>query len=88
MKTTWDLKDEHALDRGKWQLTAKVTPMGDQGDLPPVSEVGTEPLLEAKSQMRAFTKEVSAWILECKAWNVEYKLAKAKNTQAWTGTGN
>ena len=31
--------------------------------------------------MRAFTKEVSASISECKAWNAEYKLAKANNAQ-------
>ena len=31
MKTTWDLKEVNVLDRGKQQVTAKVTSVGDQG---------------------------------------------------------
>ena len=37
-------------------------------------------------QKKAFTKEVSAWILECEAWNGECKLAMARNAQAGIGT--
>ena len=38
--------------------------------------------------MRAFTKEVSAWISECKAWNAECKLVRANNAQVGAGVGN
>ena len=34
MKATWDLEDKHAWDRGQWQVTTKVTSVGDQGDHP------------------------------------------------------
>ena len=88
MKAAQDLKDEHALDWGQRQVTTKVASVGDQGDSPSRSEVNTKPLSEAESQIRAFMKEVSAWILECKAWDAEYNLDRAKNTQARTGTGN
>ena len=88
MKITLDLEDEHALGRGQWQVTAKVTSLRDQGEAPPDSDVGTNPLLEAESQIRAFMREVSAWISDCRAWNTEYKLARARNAQARTGTGN
>ena len=69
-------------------MTAKVALAGDQGDSPSRSEVGTEPSSEGHSQLRAFMKEVSTWISECKAWNVECKVVRAKNAQAGTGTGN
>ena len=88
MKATQDLEDEHALDRGQQQVTAKATSVGDQGNLPQDQRYVPNSLSEAKSQMRAFTKEISAWILECKAWNPKCKLARAKNAQAGTGTGN
>ena len=78
MKAPQDLKDKHALDQGQWWVTAKVASAGDFGDSPPGPEVSTKPLSEAESHMRAFTKEVSAWISECKAWNAESKLARLR----------
>ena len=83
-----DLKDEHALHWGQRQVTAQAASAGDMGDTHPGLEVSTKPLSETESWMRAFMKEVSAWISECKAYNAECKLARAKNTQAGTGTGN
>ena len=81
MKVAWDLEDKHALEWGQHQVTAKVASAGDPGAPSLESEVTAEPLSEAKSQMRAFMKEVSAWILECKACNAEYKLARTGNDQ-------
>ena len=60
MKAAWDLEDEHALDQGQWQTTAKAASAGSPGDPTLRSEVSDEPLSEAKSQMRVFMKEVSA----------------------------
>ena len=73
MKATQDLKDEHTLDREQWQVITMVASAGDQGDPPSRSEVSTKPLSEAELQMRAFMKEVSAWISEGKVWNAELK---------------
>ena len=64
---------------GKWLLRQHL--LRDLGDPPSGPGVSAKPLLEAKSQMRAFMKEVSAWILDCKVWNAECWLARANNTQ-------
>ena len=34
MKAAQDLEDEHALEQGQWQMTAKVASAGDMG-VPP-----------------------------------------------------
>ena len=83
IKAAQDLEDEHALEQGQWQMMAKAASAGDPGDSPSGLEVITKPLSETESQMRAFTKEVSAWISECKAWNTKCKLARANNSQVW-----
>ena len=87
MKAAQDLEDEHALDWEQQQVSTKTASTGYQGDSPLRLDVSTEPLLEAESQMRAFTKEVNAWISECKTWNPKCKLARAKNAQGGTGAG-
>ena len=87
-KAAQNLEDEYALDWGQWQATAKATSAGSPGDPPLGPEVSAKPLSKAESQMGAFTKEISTWILECKAWNAKYKLARANNAQVGAGTGN
>ena len=42
MKAAWDLEQEHALDWGQWQVTAKVALAGDQRNSPSRSEVNTK----------------------------------------------
>ena len=88
MKVVWDLEYEHALKWEQQQVTTNMASVGDPGAPPPGPEVSAEPLLEAESQMRAFTKEVSAWISECKTWNAKCKLAMDNNAQAGAGIGN
>ena len=57
MNAAWDLEDQHTLDTELWQVTAKVTSVGDQGEAPPELEVSTKPLSGAESHMKAFMKE-------------------------------
>ena len=69
-------------------MTTKVASVEDLVAPSPETEVGAEPLSEAKSQIRAFTKEVSTWISECKAWNAKCKLAMANSAQVGARNGN
>ena len=48
MKAAQDLDDEHALDQGQWQVTAKAASAGGSGDPSSGPEVSAKPLSEAR----------------------------------------
>ena len=46
IKAVQALEDEHALERGQWQVTAKMASVGDLGVPPPGPDGSAEPLPE------------------------------------------